>query len=191
MLGWGLGVTMTPMSTSAIITARWAEVSPWTVTTRWNALFIRCLRAGACLGGDHVAVRVVAALMSMRALGDEPCQSREFRRPLRMIERAGQADRNVGHRHAMRWDAARCASPSFALAGSHRRTRWLRRNRPSFGRFPATDHRDRAQRQVAVRRTPLFRPPSPRSPQSQAPPHPGFPWLSACAADRSPPACRC
>lgn len=39
MLGWGLGVTMTPMSSSAIITARWAEVSPWTVTSRWNAPF--------------------------------------------------------------------------------------------------------------------------------------------------------
>lgn len=39
MLGWGLGVTMTPMSSSAIITARWAEVSPWTVTSRWNAYF--------------------------------------------------------------------------------------------------------------------------------------------------------
>lgn len=39
MLGWGLGVTMTPMSSSAIITARWAGVSPWTVTTRWNAFF--------------------------------------------------------------------------------------------------------------------------------------------------------
>ncbi len=39
MLGWGLSVTMTPMSSSAIITARWADTSPWTVTTRWNALF--------------------------------------------------------------------------------------------------------------------------------------------------------
>ncbi len=39
MLGWGLGVTMTPMSSSAIITARWADVSPWTVTSRWNAYF--------------------------------------------------------------------------------------------------------------------------------------------------------
>jgi hypothetical protein len=39
MLGWGLGVTMTPMSSSAIITARWAGTSPWTVTTRWNAPF--------------------------------------------------------------------------------------------------------------------------------------------------------
>ena len=39
MLGWGLGVAMTPMSSSAIITARWAGVSPWTITTRWNAVF--------------------------------------------------------------------------------------------------------------------------------------------------------
>ena len=39
MLGWGLAVTMTPMSSSAIITARWADVSPWTVTLRWNAYF--------------------------------------------------------------------------------------------------------------------------------------------------------
>jgi hypothetical protein len=39
MLGWGLGVSMTPMSSSAIITARWAGVSPWTVTTLWNAWF--------------------------------------------------------------------------------------------------------------------------------------------------------
>jgi hypothetical protein len=30
---------MTPMSSSAIITARWAGVSPWTVTTLWNAWF--------------------------------------------------------------------------------------------------------------------------------------------------------
>ncbi len=39
MLGWGLGVSMTPMSASAITTARWAEVSPWTICTRWNALY--------------------------------------------------------------------------------------------------------------------------------------------------------
>ncbi len=39
MLGCGLGVTMTPMSSSAIITARWAGVSPWIVTTRWNAVY--------------------------------------------------------------------------------------------------------------------------------------------------------
>jgi hypothetical protein len=39
MLGWGLAVNMTPMSASAITTARWAGVSPWTVTTAWNAAF--------------------------------------------------------------------------------------------------------------------------------------------------------
>lgn len=36
MLGWGLGVGMTPMSASAIVTARWAGVSPFTICTRWN-----------------------------------------------------------------------------------------------------------------------------------------------------------
>jgi hypothetical protein len=39
MLGWGLGIGMTPMSASAITTARWAQVSPWTVATIWNAGF--------------------------------------------------------------------------------------------------------------------------------------------------------
>ncbi len=39
MLGWGVGVGMTPMSASAITTARWAGVSPWTVSTVWNGPF--------------------------------------------------------------------------------------------------------------------------------------------------------
>lgn len=39
MLGWGLGVNMTPMSASAITTARWAGVSPWTVSTGWNTVY--------------------------------------------------------------------------------------------------------------------------------------------------------
>jgi hypothetical protein len=39
MLGWGLGVGMTPMSASAITTARWAGVSPFTICTRWNGLY--------------------------------------------------------------------------------------------------------------------------------------------------------
>ncbi len=39
MLGWGVGVGMTPMSASAITTARWAETSPWTVSTVWNGAF--------------------------------------------------------------------------------------------------------------------------------------------------------
>ena len=39
MLGWGVGVGMTPMSASAIATARWSDSDPWTVTVRWNAGF--------------------------------------------------------------------------------------------------------------------------------------------------------
>ena len=39
MLGWGLGVGMTPMSASAIVTARWAGVSPFTICTRWNGVY--------------------------------------------------------------------------------------------------------------------------------------------------------
>jgi hypothetical protein len=39
MLSWGLGVGMTPMSASAITTARWAGVAPWIVSTVWNAAF--------------------------------------------------------------------------------------------------------------------------------------------------------
>jgi hypothetical protein len=39
MLGWGMGVSMTPLSASAIITARWAGVSPWTVGSVWNIWF--------------------------------------------------------------------------------------------------------------------------------------------------------
>ena len=39
MLGWGLGVGMTPMSASAITTARWAGVSPFTICTRWNGVY--------------------------------------------------------------------------------------------------------------------------------------------------------
>jgi hypothetical protein len=39
MLGWGIAVNMTPLSASAITTARWAGVSPWTVSTIWNGAF--------------------------------------------------------------------------------------------------------------------------------------------------------
>ena len=39
MLGWGVGVGMTPLSASAIATARWSDSDPWTVTVRWNAGF--------------------------------------------------------------------------------------------------------------------------------------------------------
>jgi hypothetical protein len=39
MLGWGVGVSVTAMSASAITTARWLGVSPFTVSTLWNARF--------------------------------------------------------------------------------------------------------------------------------------------------------
>ncbi len=39
MLGWGVGVGMTPFSASALATARWTGADPWVVTTRWNAGF--------------------------------------------------------------------------------------------------------------------------------------------------------
>ena len=44
MLGWAVGVSLTPMSASAMIAARWAGVSPWTVGSVWNARFgLGCL----------------------------------------------------------------------------------------------------------------------------------------------------
>ncbi len=39
MLGWGVGVSVTAMSASAITTARWLGVSPFTVSAIWNARF--------------------------------------------------------------------------------------------------------------------------------------------------------
>ena len=39
MLGWGVAVGMTPMSASAIATARWTRSDPWTVAVRWNLVF--------------------------------------------------------------------------------------------------------------------------------------------------------
>jgi hypothetical protein len=39
MLGWGVGVGMTPLSASALATARWGGADPWVVTTRWNRAF--------------------------------------------------------------------------------------------------------------------------------------------------------
>ncbi len=44
MLGWGVGVSVTAMSASAITTARWLQVSPFTVSALWNARFtLACL----------------------------------------------------------------------------------------------------------------------------------------------------
>jgi len=39
MLGWGVAVGLTPMSASALATARWTGSDPWTVTVRWNWRF--------------------------------------------------------------------------------------------------------------------------------------------------------
>lgn len=39
MLSWALAVGMTPMSASALTTARWGRVSPWLVSTIWNGRF--------------------------------------------------------------------------------------------------------------------------------------------------------
>lgn len=39
MLGWGVGVGMTPFSASALATARWTEADSWQVTTQWNRRF--------------------------------------------------------------------------------------------------------------------------------------------------------
>jgi hypothetical protein len=36
MLGWGVSLGVTPLSASALATARWAGSDPWTVTLRWN-----------------------------------------------------------------------------------------------------------------------------------------------------------
>ncbi len=36
MLGWSVGVGMTPFSASALATARWTHADPWRVTTDWN-----------------------------------------------------------------------------------------------------------------------------------------------------------
>jgi uncharacterized membrane protein YhdT len=52
LTGWAVSAGMTPMSASAISTARWAgrpgsEVSPYAVTNRWNAGFVAGQMAGA------------------------------------------------------------------------------------------------------------------------------------------------
>ena len=56
MLGWGVGVGMTPMSASAIATARWSDSDPWTVTVHWNARFtaLALAIALAAIGLAHV-----------------------------------------------------------------------------------------------------------------------------------------
>lgn len=59
MLSWGLAVGMTPMSASAIATARWANADPWTVSTRWNGRYTLAilLLAWAAIGGLYLVTR--------------------------------------------------------------------------------------------------------------------------------------
>ncbi|MGC8477114.1 MAG: hypothetical protein ACP5NP_12235 [Acetobacteraceae bacterium] len=59
MLGWGLAVGVTPMSASAITTARWLGVSPWQVSTRWNAAYAAAawLIASGAIAGVFLAAR--------------------------------------------------------------------------------------------------------------------------------------
>ena len=45
MLGWGVAVGLTPMSASALATARWTGSDPWTVTVRWNRGFTAVVMA--------------------------------------------------------------------------------------------------------------------------------------------------
>jgi hypothetical protein len=63
MLSWGLGVGMTPMSASAITTARWAGVAPWTVSTVWNAGFTLAalLLAWAAIVGVYLLASLLAS----------------------------------------------------------------------------------------------------------------------------------
>ncbi len=62
MLGWALGVAVTPMSASAITTARWLHVSPWRVSTVWNAGFAAAslLLAWGAIAGVAFAARGLA-----------------------------------------------------------------------------------------------------------------------------------
>ncbi len=53
MLGWGVGVGMTPFSASALATGRWTGADPWRVTTLWNRNFT--------LAGVAVAAAAIAA----------------------------------------------------------------------------------------------------------------------------------
>ena len=62
MLGWGLAINMTPMSASAIATARWAGVSPWTVSTVWNAAY--AAYAASALMVAWVAIILLVAARS-------------------------------------------------------------------------------------------------------------------------------
>lgn len=55
MLSWGIAVGVTPMSASALITARWAGASPWRVSTVWNGVYtsVLLLLAWLAIGAMH------------------------------------------------------------------------------------------------------------------------------------------
>ena len=59
MLGWGVGVGMTPMSASAIATARWSDSDPVTVTTVWNRDFtlLALVLASLAIVAAHLLLR--------------------------------------------------------------------------------------------------------------------------------------
>ena len=63
MLGWGLAVGVTPMSASAITTARWLRVSPWRVSTVWNARYAAAawLLASGAIAAVFLAARAFTA----------------------------------------------------------------------------------------------------------------------------------
>ena len=67
MLGWGLGVTMTPMSSSAIITARWAGVSPW-IGHHAMERSLHVLGAADGLGCHRGGISCVAQVMGIAIL---------------------------------------------------------------------------------------------------------------------------
>jgi hypothetical protein len=56
MLGWGVAVGMTPMSASAITTARWTRSDPWTVSVVWNGRYTLwvLLLAWAAIAAAHL-----------------------------------------------------------------------------------------------------------------------------------------
>ncbi len=58
MLGWGVGVGLSPMSASALATARWTGSDPWTVTAGWNRGFTlgAALLAATCVLSLHLAL---------------------------------------------------------------------------------------------------------------------------------------
>jgi hypothetical protein len=58
MLGWGVAVGMTPMSASALATARWTGTDPWTVTVRWNVRYtiILLVLASIAIATAHLIV---------------------------------------------------------------------------------------------------------------------------------------